>query len=172
MQDKASKDSLGIKHDSGKTRMDLIQWLGIAELAAVGTMGASKYDDNNWRKGMPWMRLVASAMRHIFEWVILRRSADKESGLHPLAHAAWCLLALVEFERLGQYVKLDNRPYCKPSETIYYEALLAAFERCFAPRGKQPAQPQDPAHTDGLPPHEAPAQQPPAQTESLYPYQV
>jgi Domain of unknown function (DUF5664) len=167
-QDPAFKDSPAIKHDAGKVRLDLLPWLAVLEVGAVGTAGSRKYDDNNWRKGMPWMRLVASAMRHIFEWVILRRSADKETGLHPLAHAAWCLLALVEYERLGRYQNMDNRPYSKPSEAIYYQALLEAFEAAFVPQYTPPAQPQDPAHTGGCQPREESKPLPPGQIDSYH----
>ena len=63
-------------------------------------MGARKYEDDNWRKGYPWRLSLDALYRHIaaFESGV---SNDTESGLHHLAHAAFHLFTLMEFERLS-----------------------------------------------------------------------
>ncbi len=132
MKSSASNEKVveeGRRYDVAKVRTDLMQWVGVLEVLKVGTFGASKYEDNNWRKGMKWMRFIAACLRHIFRWVVLREARDRQSDCHHLAHAAWNLLALVEFELLGQHQQFDDRPYCKQSEQVYYQALLEAFER-------------------------------------------
>ena len=87
----------GVKHDSGKPRMDLLPPEALREAAAVLALGAEKYDAHNWRKGFAYSRLIAAALRHIFAWVG-GENTDPESGKSHLAHAACCLLFLITFE--------------------------------------------------------------------------
>jgi hypothetical protein len=71
-----------------------------SEIARTYGQGAAKYDAENWRKGYAWSYSISSLLGHINLW----RSGetwDKESGLHHLAHAAFHLNTLMEFERLG-----------------------------------------------------------------------
>ena len=55
----------GIKHDQGKLPMSLIPVSAKRGLAAVLAHGATKYNPQNWRKGMHWSRLIDSAYRHL-----------------------------------------------------------------------------------------------------------
>lgn len=87
----------GKKYDSGKPRVSLIFTQALLEVAKVGTFGALKYDDHNWRKGMKWSRLTDAQLRHLIAYVSGDRK-DNESGLSHLAHVAWNALALVEYE--------------------------------------------------------------------------
>lgn len=96
-KDVLSKEQ-GVKHDSGKLRWDLVPPNPMEELVKVYTAGASKYADRNWEKGMAWGRIFAAILRHIWAWRCGLKK-DEESGLHPLAHAAWGCFALIEFER-------------------------------------------------------------------------
>lgn len=88
----------GRKDDSGKIRMDLLPPRAIEAVAAVLTFGAAKYGPDNWRmvEGRRW-RYHAAALRHIFAWAQGER-CDPETHLHHLAHAACCLLFIVEEE--------------------------------------------------------------------------
>ena len=54
-----------LRYDEGKIRHDLLPGHAINELAKVYTMGAKKYADHNWRKGMKWSRVIASLKRHL-----------------------------------------------------------------------------------------------------------
>jgi len=87
----------GKKFDEGKTRISLLSSDAILEIAKVATMGASKYDDHNWRKGMKWSRLMDAAERHLLSYNKGDR-IDKESKLSHLAHVAWNIMALLEYE--------------------------------------------------------------------------
>lgn len=81
-------------------RFDLVPANPLEEVARVYGFGASKYSDNNWRKGYPWGWSLGACLRHISAF---RRGEDRdpESGLHHLAHAAFHLLALMEFQATG-----------------------------------------------------------------------
>lgn len=93
--------------DSEKARWDLLQFRALNEVARVHTFGAAKYGSDNWRLGVPYRRLVGSLLRHLYAWLLDER-CDAESGLHHLAHAAWNLLALLEFDLEGR-ADLDDR---------------------------------------------------------------
>jgi hypothetical protein len=69
----------------------------LAEVARVYGMGAKKYEAFNWAKGYPYSWSISALYRHIEEF---RKgtSKDAESGLHHLAHAAFHLFTLMEFE--------------------------------------------------------------------------
>jgi len=89
--------AVGVKHDSGKPRMDLLPPEALREVASVLAMGAEKYSAHNWRGGFAYSRLIAAALRHVFSWVG-GENTDPESGKSHLAHAACCLLFLITFE--------------------------------------------------------------------------
>jgi hypothetical protein len=102
-------DDTAKKFDEGKIRYDLIPIEAFEDLARVGTMGAAKYGDNNWRQGdgVSRDRLYAAAMRHIASW---RKGEliDPESGLPHTAHAMWNLMAIAYFDRLEQLKRIGQ----------------------------------------------------------------
>ena len=105
----------GKKLDSGKRRMDLLPVGPLWAVADVLTFGAAKYDPQNWRRGMDWSRLYAAAQRHLTAFWN-GEDLDSESGLPHLAHAACCLMFLLEFE--NTHPELDDRPgYLVAQET-------------------------------------------------------
>ncbi len=89
-----------MKNDTGKLRFDLIPPYALEKLAYVYTIGAAKYGDNNWLRGMDRGRIVAAMLRHINRWQ-KGETVDPDDGRHPLASVAWCAFALMEYERLG-----------------------------------------------------------------------
>ena len=99
-------DKTGYKNDDGKLRYDLIPPIPLAALAHVYTMGAGKYSDHNWRRGMAWSRVIGAMMRHI-EAFRQGTSIDPKDGQHVLGSVAWCALALIEYERT--HPELDDR---------------------------------------------------------------
>ena len=88
----------GIKYDNGKPEYGLLPPFALEEVAKVLTFGAQKYDRENWKKVDELeRRYFDAAQRHL--WAIKRgEDHDPESGLHHLAHAATCLLFLLESE--------------------------------------------------------------------------
>lgn len=94
------------KDDKEKLRYDLIPTQPLQEVARVFTIGARKYDDRNWEKGLSWGRLYAALQRHANAWWSGERH-DQVDGQHHLASVAWCALALIEYERT--HPELDDR---------------------------------------------------------------
>lgn len=84
----------GTKFDQDKPRLALIPPEAIIEVGKVFTFGASKYGENNWRKGFKWTRLISAALRHIMAFS-MGEDMDPESGLNHLAHASACLFMLL-----------------------------------------------------------------------------
>lgn len=108
------KDQLlesGVKFDHDKPRWDLLPWEAIGQIVGVMTLGAKKYAEYNWAKGMHWSRVYAALLRHLTAW-FGGEDLDKETGLSHLAHAGCCLLFLMSYQLWGgKYNSFDNRPF-------------------------------------------------------------
>lgn len=101
------KDEPGKTYDAGKVRFDLIPAEWELALAQIMTMGAAKYADRNWEKGLSWSRRYGSLRRHLNAfWA--GEDLDPESGLPHLAHIAWNALALMTFSKT--HPEFDDRP--------------------------------------------------------------
>jgi hypothetical protein len=89
----------GIKFDGDKPDYSLMPAASMDEMVKVLSMGAKKYDRENWRKlenGED--RYFAAAMRHL--WAIrMGEEIDSESGLPHAAHAAVNCVLLNEIIR-------------------------------------------------------------------------
>lgn len=59
----------GVKGDLGKPDLSLISPIWIMGVASTLTYGAKKRGAHNWRKGLKITRLVAGALRHIFQFL-------------------------------------------------------------------------------------------------------
>lgn len=126
------------RYNSGKLRYELVSTIGLKELAKVYTNGAEKYTlrdeegniledgSNNWRKGMSWMSVIASAQRHIEAW---KEGEDlDELGTMHLANAAWNLFTILDYYK--SYPQGDNRPsklIPKPRIGLDIDDVLADF---------------------------------------------
>lgn len=95
-----------IKFDQDKLPLHLLSTEAMNQTAAVLQFGAQKYAEHNWRKGFAWSRPLAAAMRHITAFNN-GENKDPESGLSHLAHAACCIMFLLEFEKTHKH--LDDR---------------------------------------------------------------
>ena len=125
METRMSKDEPGQKFDYGKQRYDLIPGDSLDQLANVYTYGASKYDDNNWRKGMSWSRCFGAMMRHAWKWW-RGETYDDESGCHHLAMAAWYCFSLMNYEKT--HSDKDDRVKDLFDPTVEAEDLGFEFE--------------------------------------------
>ncbi|WP_375675151.1 dATP/dGTP diphosphohydrolase domain-containing protein [Bartonella sp. CL100XZDX] len=96
------------KNDDDKPRIELIPPLALIEIGKVLEFGAKKYGANNWRNGMHWSRFHGAALRHLLAW-FGGEHKDAESDLSHLAHAACCILFLMECE--AQQIGHDDRPH-------------------------------------------------------------
>src|SRR5258705_927516 len=70
----------------------LMETIGMRRLAATYGEGAIKYGDNNWKHGIPNSNLLNHTIAHLHSWSSGDRTEDH------LAHAAWGLFAIMEFE--------------------------------------------------------------------------
>ena len=95
-----------IKHDQDKLPLHLLSTEAMNQTAAVLAFGAQKYAEHNWRNGFAWSRPLSAAMRHITAFND-GEDRDPESGLSHLAHAACCIMFLLEFEKTHPH--LDDR---------------------------------------------------------------
>ena len=89
---------------TGKGRYDLITPFGIDRLAKWYELGAQKYADRNWEKGIPFSRYVDSAKRHLNKFVMGMEDEDH------LAAACWNIMAIMHHQELGQ-LELDDMPH-------------------------------------------------------------
>lgn len=102
----------GVKFDADKPRFDLIPAMPLTELAKLYGVGAKKYADRNWEKGMAWSRLFAATQRHL--WAFWNgEDMDQETRVSHLTNAVFGCFALREYMRT--HPELDDRP----SKTVY-----------------------------------------------------
>jgi hypothetical protein len=86
--------------DEGKPRFDLIPHEAITALADHYRRGAVKYGDRNWLKGMEWMRLFGSLMRHAWRWAG-GEDHDPETGSHHMIAVAWNAIGIYTYFTRG-----------------------------------------------------------------------
>ena len=103
---KQGETGSALKFDTDKLPLNLLSTEAMNQTAAVLKFGAQKYAEHNWRKGFVWSRPLAAAMRHLTAFND-GEDKDPESGLSHLAHAACCIMFLLEFEKT--HPELDDR---------------------------------------------------------------
>ena len=91
----------GLKHDSAKTRFDLLDPVWLEGVADVLTFGAQKYAEHNWRAGIVFSRLLGALMRHT-NAIARGETHDPETGLLHAYHASCCLMFLARFQEEGR----------------------------------------------------------------------
>lgn len=87
-------------------RYDLVPGEPLKELAEVYGRGASKYSDDNWRKGYSWKLSFGALNRHLWAWWMGEQR--DELGNHHLASVAWHCFTLMWYELRGKGT--DDRP--------------------------------------------------------------
>lgn len=92
-----NKPKEAMRFTEGKLRFDLLPIEALIELTRVYSMGAIKYEDNNWRKGMKWSQVYRPIFSHLFKW-LSGQTIDKETGCHHLAMVAWNALTLLTYD--------------------------------------------------------------------------
>jgi len=96
----------GVKYDTGKPPLALIDRHAIEEIAKVLAFGAKKYEAHNWRKGIAYSRLLDAALRHLYAFAD-GEDLDPESGLPHVAHAGCCIVLLLG--TMHTHPELDDR---------------------------------------------------------------
>jgi len=95
----------------GRSKPSLSLLPGGAEIqiAKVFELGAAKYGPFNWRKDpVEAETYISAAKRHILSWFD-GEDLDRESGEPHLAHAAACMMILLDAAACNTMI--DNRPH-------------------------------------------------------------
>lgn len=87
----------------GKGRPDLISPFALTRLSKWYELGAKKYGDRNWEKGMPFSRYTAAMFRHLIAWMKGKKDEDHLSAI------AWNAIALIHHQELGE-LQWDDMP--------------------------------------------------------------
>lgn len=103
---KRQEFSTGARRDTqdDKPRFELITPYALERIAWIYTLGAKKYGESNWQKGMPYSRYLSSTFRHIFAWMRGEREEDH------IAMACWNLMAIMHHEAVGPDEGEDGVP--------------------------------------------------------------
>lgn len=90
----------------GKPQPDFVlEWLPLEAAERVARHyenGARKYDRDNWRKGIPASRCLASAFRHLYQYQHGDRSEDHLSAV------VFNMLCILTWEQTGRTDMLDT----------------------------------------------------------------
>lgn len=131
----------GTKHDAGKPIIGAIPPNAELAVGRVLAFGATKYARDNWRLVEDaQIRYMDAALRHL-NAVRRGESQDSESGEHHLAHAACCVLFMLELVLNEQDVKpgLLSRVISVEDSPTEIDKALAAIKRHQGPAPFKPA---------------------------------
>lgn len=91
-----------------KPSLSKVPPVGMLEVGRVMEVGAQKYGPMNWRdKDVSTSTYYDAAMRHLFQWWD-GCDNDSETDVSHLAHAAACLLIMLDAKAVGKLK--DDRP--------------------------------------------------------------
>jgi len=98
----------GAVRDSGeKPRIELISPYALLREGEWMRLGAIKYGEGNWKRGMPFVRTIGSLLRHTIYYLM---GDNKEDHLAAIRTNAGFLIEFEERIRLGELSKdLDDR---------------------------------------------------------------
>lgn len=99
-------DGGGKRFNTGKLSIELVPTSAIYAIADALQYGATKYEPNNWRRGMKWSVPYACAMRHLMKW-FEGEDRDEESGREHLSHVIANVAMLIEYAETCK--ELDDR---------------------------------------------------------------
>lgn len=88
-----------------KLRYDLIPTRGIEEVNKVLTSKLEKYNENEWKKGLPWTEVLSTLKKHLNEFE--KGNDFDENGNLQIASVA--MQALILSEYFSIYPQGDNR---------------------------------------------------------------
>lgn len=84
------------ENTDNKTRPDLMSPFALERLGHWYRMGAKKYGDRNWEKGMNYSRYTQSMFRHLLQWMKGDTSEDHLSAI------AWNAMAIMHHQELKE----------------------------------------------------------------------
>ena len=133
-----------VKHDNGKARYDLIPPEALKGLAELYTLGANKYGDRNWEKGLAYSRVIAALQRHFEAWKG-KEDYCPQDGQHHLLSVMWCAFALYTYQarRLGIDDRVDMAPFY-PWKIKSAKELTDEYEKLILYRAMRPSDVSNP----------------------------
>lgn len=114
-------------------KYDLIPPYGIQEVSKVLTEKLSIYNENQWKRGLPWLNVLSSLKKHLNEFEL--GNDFTEEGLLHMAEVASNALILCEFYHI--YPQGDNRiiaPINKPIIALDLDNVVFDFDRAYEER--------------------------------------
>ncbi len=93
-----------------KPRYDLIPPEAMQALAEIYSLGAKKYSDRNWEKGIPFSVCIGAAKRHLAKFELGEMDNVDDNGYEHVGHAMWWLVALTTFIRRKR-LDLNDLPH-------------------------------------------------------------
>lgn len=96
---------------SDKERPDLVSPFALRRVGRWLGMGAKKYGERNWEKGMPFSVFFASLMRHTLKYAMGWRDEDH------LAAIIFNAQAIIHFEETGR-TELDDMPHYQEGPVV------------------------------------------------------
>lgn len=81
------KDGKGLRFNEGKLRYDLVHPDAHEDMVKVLEVGAKKYGEYNWTKGMSWSTILQSLKRHLAAFE-KGEDYDSDDGLLHISHLA------------------------------------------------------------------------------------
>jgi len=104
----ASPEYGGSKFNGSKIRPELVDFNSIVmETAKVLTIGAVKYGDNNWKKGLPEEEIVGALLRH-FNAFRNGERVDEDTGTDHRANMLCNMMFWLYLYPLKSYKVKDN----------------------------------------------------------------
>lgn len=94
------------RDNSGKAKLSYIPRRAQEAEARVWEFGGKKYGRRNWEKGLPWLSVIDSLLRHAMA-LQSGEINDPETGEHHAAHIRCNAAMLIEFEHT--HPELDDR---------------------------------------------------------------
>lgn len=123
-------EAVGKKDSKNKTRLDLVPTEAIEGLALALMDGLKKYNENNWRLGLPYSEIYGAAQRHLQKfWNTDKSDIDSESKLPHLYHAICNIAFLITYEENKERYRTfddrvggNNKPYPDLTKMTHPEA--------------------------------------------------
>lgn len=101
------QDGKGLRYNEGKTRFALVSPFSEKGNAEIVTIGANKYAERNWERGMKWTTVADSLYRHMNAFM-RGEDYDPETGKLHIDHVQTNASFLSHYYRF--YPQGDDRP--------------------------------------------------------------
>jgi hypothetical protein len=109
------------KYDEGKDPIALLPLRPLRFVVRVLAYGAKKYAPWAWREHAgEWSRMYSATQRHLWAWWE-GEDTDPETGLPHLAHAACCVIFLLEYRLCN--LGIDDRPKSSLEQPQFFKPV-------------------------------------------------